>query len=266
MRVMTWAPAGAGRAIRSEDSAWLRGMQVQPVSGSVEGRTPAGEETLLLLLSGTLDLFAGSSSWLQRGLRDTPYSGRPCGVFLPPGIGWRAQGQGELLLVGTRKPPEPAPPAGSPPPPAMSGGLLGLLPMSGSGKAYDARTGKWEMLERFPSSPEAVLPRAIEALEVGGVRGERVFGFGFKASSSCLDEFVLAPGQTLTLPQPRDHRGQPFGTELALLVRSEGRATVQAAQSHACTGELALFGATADVRVHAVTGHTWLAATWAGAK
>jgi hypothetical protein len=264
MRPLDLSADGAVRTSRATGTAWARGVQLVRVAGTYEARTPDGEETLLVLLGGTLDLFAGGSSWLQRGLRDTPFSGRPCGVFLPPALGLRAVGDGELLLISTRKPePKPAPTKAAP----AASGLMGLLPMSGSGKAYDPRTGTWEMLERFPTSPEAVLPRAIETLDVAGVRGERIFGFGFKAEASCLDEFVLAPGQTLALPRPSSHAGQPFGAELTVFVRSEGEATLGAAGSIAGPGDAVFVGsAEAPYHITAARGRAYVAAAWSGGK
>lgn len=264
MRPLDLSTDGAVRMSRATDTAWARGVQLVRVAGTYEARTPDGEETLLVLLGGTLDLFAGSSSWLQRGLRDLPFAGRPCGVFLPPAIGLRACGDGELLLVSTRKPePKPVPAKAAP----AASGLMGLLPMSGSGKAYDPRTGTWEMLERFPSSPEAVLPRAIETLDVGSARGERIFGFGFKAEASCLDEFVLGPGQSLTLPRPQTHDRAPFGVELTLVVRTEGEARVRAAETRDCRGDTVLVGgADTPVEVTATRGRAYVVAAWSGAK
>lgn len=245
---------------------WLRTLALVRVEETFETRTPAGEESLVLVLAGTLDLFAGGSSWLQRGLRATVFEGRPCGVYVPPNIGFRAVGHGELLLVNGQRPPLQGPAS------AATGGKQAapaarpLLPLTG-GKAYDARTGTWELLERFPSSPEAVLPRAIETTRVGEVRVERVFGFAFKAQTLCLDECVVHEGQSVILPRPIAPPGVTYGDELALLVRSEGEAEVEQGDAQGCTSDRAFaLRVDAEVEVRAIRGRAYVAAAWAGPK
>ena len=251
-------------AVRSVALAgpWLRSFTLVHVDGTFEARTPAGEETLAVVLGGTLDLFAGGSSWLQRGLRAQAFDGRPCGLYLPPTIATRFVGRGEVLLVAGQRPLAPAQAPIKPDRASMP-----LLQLAGSGKAYDARTGSWELLERFPSSPEAVLPRAIEVRITDGVRVERIFSFAFKAMTLCLDEFVLAEGQRLAVPRPLMPPGTRYGDELALFVRSEGEAEVRAGTSTRCAGDVVVAVAIdGPVEVIATKGRAYVAAVWAGAK
>lgn len=243
------------------DGPWLRALDLVAVEHLFEARMADDEEALALLLGGTLDLFAGSSSWLQRGLRATVFDGRPCAVYLPPKVGFRAAGRGELLLARGKRP--PAPPA-SPKPDRAS---MPLLPLAG-GKAYDARTGTWEMLERFPSSPEAVLPRAIETTLIGDVRVERVFTFAFKAQTLCLDECLLGAGQRLTLPRPMTPTGVRYGEELVLFVRSEGECELTQGEAYRCRAgdSVVSVRANAEVGLQARGGRAHVVAVWAGPK
>jgi hypothetical protein len=256
-------PAGPGPRTVPLEGPWLRSVSLLRVDGTHEARTPPGEETLAVLLAGTLDLFAGGSSWLQRGLRPDAFSGRPCGLYLPPAIGVRFVGRGEILLASGKRPDEPPAAAAAKPDRAS----LPLLPLAGSGKAYDARTGTWELLERFPSSPEAVLPRGIETALVDGVAVQRVFSYAFKALALCLDECVLAPGQSLVPPRPQTPPGVTHGEELAFFVRTEGEARVHGTEVYRVTGDAVVpVGAPAAVRCEAVRGRTYLATIWGGPK
>ncbi|MEZ5965747.1 MAG: hypothetical protein R3F56_18070 [Planctomycetota bacterium] len=254
---------GGDRRVVQCDGPWVRQVALVCVGGTFETKVADDEEALALVLGGTLDLFAGGSSWLQRGLRTTPFDGRPCAVYLPPKVGFRASGRGELLLVSGKRPP-PRPTANDRPEPAG----MPLLPLAG-GKAFDARTGTWEMLERFPSSPEAVLPRAIERLAVGDVAVERVFSFAFKAQALCLDECVLGAGGFVTLPRPLTPPGLRYGDELLLFVRGEGTTqATQAGTTRTCAAgdQVLRLRPDADARIDAVDGRAYLAAVWAGPK
>ena len=88
MSVLALPAAGAVRAL-SLPGPWLRSIAVVAVDGSHEHAVPDGEEALAVVLAGTFDLFAGGSSWLQRGLRATVFEGRPCGLYLPPKVSFR---------------------------------------------------------------------------------------------------------------------------------------------------------------------------------
>jgi hypothetical protein len=243
---------------------WLRSFTLLRVDGTEQGRTAAGEETLVLLLGGTFDLFARGSSWLQRGLRADAFGGRPCGLYLPPEVPYRFVGNGEILLVAGKRPPEkPQTPADA----KAARASMPLLPLAGSGKAYDARTGQWELLERFPSSPEGVLPRAIETLRVGDVKVERVFSFAFKALTLCLDECALAAGQRVVVPPPLTPPNTRYGDELALFVRCVGTADVRSREVTTCTGDVVVPCAPgAPVEVTAGDASAYVVAVWAGDK
>ncbi|HLU38482.1 MAG TPA: 5-deoxy-glucuronate isomerase [Planctomycetota bacterium] len=250
--------AGTSRTARL-GGAWLRSITVVPVETGWQARTAPDEETLLVVLSGTFDLFAGGSSWLQRGLRATPFAGRPCGLYLPPGVEVRVAGQGEVLLVAALRPKDEE----KQPDPAS----MPLLPLAGSGKAFDSRTGTWQLLERFPSAPEAVLPRAIERTAVEGVAVERVFPYAFKAQALCLDEAVVAPGQSVVLPRPHTPPGTSFGDELAVFVRAEQACTVGDGERHRVTGEAVVtLDAARPPRIDPSGGRAYVVAVWAGRK
>ncbi len=262
MSALTFATDGNTRRV-SLSGPWLRSFSLLRVDGTHEARTPAGEETLAVLLGGTLDLFAGGSSWLQRGLRERVFDGRPCGLYLPPEIPVRFIGQGEVLLISGKRPEQPPQAPAKPDRASMP-----LLALAGSGKAYDSRTGSWELLERFPSSPEAVLPRAIETKVIDGVRVERVFSFAFKAMTLCLDECVLTEGQRVVVPRPLMPPNTRYGDELALFVRSEGAAEVRDGGSVTpCIGDVVVpVSVDGPIEVRASRGRTYVAAVWAGAK
>jgi len=239
---------------------WLRELAVVAVDDLFSCTIGDGDEALALVLSGTFDLFAGGSSWLQRGLRATVFAGRPCGVYLPPKVAFRSSGRGELLLATGKRPPS-GPAAAKPDRAAMP-----LLPLAG-GKAFDSRSGTWELLERFPSSPEAVLPRAIETVTIGATRVERVFSYAFKAQTLCLDEAVVAEGDAVVLPRPLTPPGVRFGDELALFVRAPGECEVVQAEARTCRGDSVLvLAAEHPVEVRARRGACYVAAVLAGPK
>lgn len=216
--VVEWARAPGCRTVRPQ-GAWLRALTVHEarLDAPTGGRTEADEEGVVLVLSGTHDLAAGAGSWPSRGLRGSPFEGRPCALYLPPKTRWSASGgEGELAEVRVRRP--PAPPPAEPDPAAVR---KPLLPLAGSQKAFDPATGEWRPLESFPDSPQAIPPRAIERIERDGVLVERVLGPDFKARGLRLDECVLAAGQRFA-PEPSENPGE----ELLCFVRPRSRATV----------------------------------------
>ena len=227
---------------------WLSDCTIHVPLGNAVERPPRDEEQLLVVLSGTHDLAAGGGGWAGRGLRATPFDGRPCALYLPPRIGWSARGESGELLVFALRVPAAAPAADARKP---------LLPLAGSGKAYDSGTGAWQRIEDLPSSPEAILPRRIAAETVGGVRVEHVFAPDYKAAVASLDEAVLAPGQRLALAPPA-HAG-----EVAIYFRSEGTLRSPAG---AHRGEGVLTGAATPATLAAEEGRTYLAILYAGPK
>ncbi len=72
--------------------------------------------------------------------------------------------------------------------------------MSGSGKAFDPKTGEWKNQEFFPSSPQALLPRHIAQDELPGAVRRRVFPTDFKSLCLSLDEIVLTAGCNTGVP------------------------------------------------------------------
>ena len=153
-------PSGADGLLEFDLSAaeWLNGFRVfDVVQTSGPQRTAPDGESLLVVASGTHDLFAGGGSWVRRGLRPTPFEGRPVALFLPPDTPFRTeQGSGHLLLVTSRQPTLAAPETAS-----EAAGRKPLLPMAGSGKSFDPQSGSWKPKEAFLESPEALLPQLI---------------------------------------------------------------------------------------------------------
>ncbi len=186
------------RSASYADWQWLTHVSVVQVQdGEWQDRTAQDAENLCVILSGTHDMFAGSGSWLARGLRKDPRDGKPVGLFLPPKTRYRfADSQGELLLVGSKQPqPEDAEtePAATVKKP--------LLALAGSGKAFDPSTGTWKRQEDFPSAPEAILPRRVLQEEQEGNTLRHVFPREYKALSLSLLEVVVPKGESFVLPK-----------------------------------------------------------------
>ncbi len=212
---LTQADDGSSAA-SFEDSSWLLEARVVELAETpYERRTPDGE-SFLLVLSGTHDLYAGGGSWMQRGLRETPYEGRPLGVYLPPSTPYKLEnGRGFALTWSVRQPELPEPES-----PKESLSQKPLLQMSGSGKAFDPATGTWKPKEAFLTSPEAILPRRIAKLEIGdGVIAERILDLDYKSLGLCLDEVVIPDGATIELPE---HSGRQQPREVAIYHDAEG--------------------------------------------
>jgi hypothetical protein len=227
--------------------------------GNVAGGTEQ-EEAALLVLGGTFDLRAATNAWGSRGFRADPFSGRPVAVFLPPRCAWSGTGTGEILVLGALPPP-PRPVTGRE---ALA--QKPLLPLAGSGKAFDPTSGQWKTHEEFPSAPQAVLPRHIERVQVGAVAVERVFPVAYKALGLCVDELVVPDGAVFRLAELA---GRPAATEVMVYVRVRGAAELRCdGSAQVVEGEAAfaveLRGATADLAVTARGGPCYVALGWAG--
>jgi hypothetical protein len=169
------------------------------VDGALEVTT-GDEEACAILLGGTFDLVGGTTAWPSRGARTTPLGGRPVAVFLPPRTPFAARnGRGEILLICARQPAVA---------PATGRAALQqspLLPLAGSGKAFDPGSGEWRPAETFPSAPESLPPRRIERVTLGAVTVERVFAADYKAATLTVDEVAVPAGATFlarSLPLP----------------------------------------------------------------
>ncbi len=190
---------------------WTPGDPDELVTGDVE--------TAVIVLAGTFDLVANDTVWPARGARTEPFAGRPMAVYLPPHTTFRvSNGSGRLLLVSARQPA-----AGPAPTGREALAKKPLLPLAGSGKAFDPTSGEWRPAETFPTAPESLPPRRFARLPVGGCTIERVFAADYKAATLCLDEVVLPAGVTLPLGEVPD---RPPGDEVLLFVHSEGEAVV----------------------------------------
>ncbi|MCA8941372.1 MAG: hypothetical protein KDB80_02325 [Planctomycetes bacterium] len=211
-----------GEAAQFEGFDWLLECRRLALSaGTVERRSPAGE-SFLLVLAGTHDIHAGGGSWMRRGIRDRPDAGRPLGIFLPPDTPYRLEhGSGSALVWSVRQPELPEPES-----PRQSLSTKPLLPMAGSGKAFDPATGTWKPKEAFLASPEAILPRRIRRFEHDGVGVERILDADYKALGLMLDEVVLEDGETLsglTPERPACEIGIYFEADVGLTIGDSER-------------------------------------------
>jgi len=176
-------------------------------------------EVAVLLLAGTFDLVGGSTVWPARGARSTPFQGRPMAVFLPKHTPFRVgNGRGEILCIAARQPVVTEEATGRD---ALA--QKPLLPLAGSGKAFDPKSGEWKPAETFPTAPESLPPRRFVRIPVGSAVLERVFAPDYKAATLSVDAVVLAANSSLRLG---DVPAQPRCDELLLFVRSDGGCTV----------------------------------------
>jgi len=241
-------------------SSWLLSLTRVEVSGDGEPTPSPDGEGLLLVLSGTHDLYAGSGSWIRRGLRASPFEPkRPVAVFLPPNTRWQTQnGTGAVLVLATRQPELPPPETGR-----EELGRKPLLALSGSGKAFDPLSGTWKPSEAFLTSSEAILPRRIEPVPAPeGVTHYRVLGLDYKALGLCVDEVHIEEGGQADLELPR--RGS-YPAEVAIHVETEGEAHVGDAVVRVSEGPVAFRGATVP-RLAAVSGRAVFVVVYAGDK
>lgn len=254
----------AGEVTVLDGASWLLEMRRIEVRGSSgEFRSPAGE-SLLVVLGGTHDLYAGGGSWMRRGLRRAPLDdARGVAVFLPPNTPYRSEnGDGALLVVSARQPELPEAES-----PREELSRKPLLPLAGSGKAYDPAAGGWKPQEAFLASPEAILPRRLVRLPTpSGARLDRVIGTDYKALGLCVDEALLAPGQCVSPPPP--DTGRPdYPAEIAVYVETEGRAQIGDVEVHAASGPVvAHVDGVKAPRVHAEEGRAYVLFAYAGVK
>ena len=230
---------------------WLSSLETVAVEGKFSNRT--GEvETLLVVLSGTFDLVAGGGSWPARGVRSSPFEGKPVSLFLPPKTGFELQnGSGEILLVSGVQP-EQEEKVGE----AVT--KRPLLAMAGSGKAFDPASGEWKNQEMFPSSSQALLPRHIDQDDADGIVIRHVFPYGFKALCLSLDEIVLGAGRSTDVPK----EVPDYPTELAVYYDAPGGLTIDGAD---VTGT-GCADITPDSTFTSGSADTFLALAYAGAK
>ena len=189
------ADAGV-RSARFDRGEWLIECRLLELDGGTLDQRSPDAESLLVVLAGTHDLYAGGGSWLRRGLRPAPTGGRPVALFLPPHTPYRLDGGNGRAIVWSARQPEP--PAPKDPKQVLS--EKPLLPIAGSGKAFDPETGTWKPQEAFRSSPEAILPRRIARVDVGGVELQRILDTDYKALGLGVDELTLRDGRSATPP------------------------------------------------------------------
>ncbi len=223
-------PTGSDGALHFDLSAahWLLGFRILDVEGTLDRQRSGPGESLLIVSSGTHDLFAGGGNWARRGLRPTPFAGRPVALFLPPDTPFHTEGgHGRLLLVTSRQPELAAPEDAS-----EAASRKALLPLAGSGKSFDPKSGAWKPQEAFLGSSEALLPRRFVRLRTPDGLGvvERLAGGDYKALSLQVDETVLADGQSLNLPPADESVRAPL--ERAVYFDPEAELEVDGDRSH----------------------------------
>ncbi len=212
---LEFPPAIAGTRLARVPGQWLTELRLwQP--GGHAAYTTAEVESAAVLLHGTFDLVGNDTAWPARGARRTEYEGRPMAVFLPPRAEFAASGPvGEIAIVAARQPAKVEEPAGRA---ALS--HKPLLPMAGSGKAFDPGTGEWRPAETFPTAAESLPPRRMQQFRIGAMTVERVLAPDYKAATLSIDELVLPAGTDLTLGTIPE---RPPATEVLLLLRTEGQ-------------------------------------------
>lgn len=214
MKVLSFVGDAHLATARADGARWLEHV-VRWRPHDPDQIVTGDHEVAVLLLAGTFDLVGGSTVWPARGARSTPLQGRPMAVFLPKHTPFRVgNGRGEILLIAARQPEVREEATGRD---ALA--QKPLLPLAGSGKAFDPKSGEWKPAETFPTAPESLPPRRFERIPVGDAVLERVFAVDYKAATLSVDEVVLAPGTTLRLA---DVPGRPRCDELLLFVRSDG--------------------------------------------
>lgn len=216
MQILTLTAGPNGRRALLPASCHFTRAEVMAVSG--QGTVTIGdEECCALVLSGTFDLRSGSTAWPSRGTRREPHDGRPVAVFLPPHADFTASGgSGEILLLGARRPEAP---------PATGRDALRqspLLPLAGSGKAFDPGSGEWRPAETFPTAAESLPPRRMQQIDAGGIVVERVFPPDYKAATLTVDEAVLPDGTVLALAG----LAPPSAEACLVYVRAEGELSI----------------------------------------
>lgn len=232
--------------------------------------TTGAHETAVILLGGTFDLVGGGTAWPARGARQDAFAGRPMAVFLPPHTTFQvSNGRGEILLLAARQPTGRDEPTGRE---ALAS--KPLLPLAGSGKAFDPTKGEWMPAETFPSAPESLPPRRFQRFDVptqGGAAAtavvERIFAPDYKAATLSVDEVVLQPGQSLAL---RDVPARPNCDEMLLFVRTEDQALVgDRTQVTNVRNDVVLRLTPAEFDAHnvgAAAGRAYLAIAYAGKR
>lgn len=243
MIALSWQDAVGLRKASASSANWLAEVQLwRPAQH--DKIVTADVETAAVILSGTFDLVAGEpggnrNQWPARGARTTPFQGRPMAVFLPPNTEFAAfGGDGEILLVSARQPVRQASEGRE----ALS--EKPLLPLAGSGKAFDPKTGEWMPEETFPSSAESLPPRRMQRLVAGETAVERVIAPDYKAATLTVDEIVLKPGGVIRV---QEITGRPKHSELVVFVRSPGGVELQCGDQHvSATGDGAYLVPTPD--------------------
>lgn len=260
IRIVPLEPREPGRReAMCAHARWLTRLRLWSSEGNVEGETGADEESGLLVLTGTHDLAAGAAAWISRGIRETPFAGKPVAVFLPPNTRFHAaHGRGDVLVVGARRPELPKAPARP--------GFKGLLPLAGSGKAFDIASGSWQPLETFPDAAEAILPRRLEPRDVRGVTVTAVFAHDYKTRGLGLAEAVLPEGASLVLPLAEPGTPAEWPEEWAVYYRAEGALAYRSDESSGeVRGDGVLAGA-GRAELRAQGGRVYLAVAVAGPK
>ncbi|MCA8950396.1 MAG: 5-deoxy-glucuronate isomerase [Planctomycetes bacterium] len=253
MSALPWQTApGLATAAPADDAATLA-VHVQVWRPAERPQLVTGEcETAALILHGTFDLTAGPAdgahtAWPARGARNSPFEGRPMAVFLPPHTVFGARGDaGEIALFAARQPAAADPTATG----RAALSQSPLLPLAGSGKAFDPGSGEWRPAETFPTAAESLPPRRMQRRSFGEVAVERVFAADYKARTLTVDELVLQPGQSLAIAAIDD---RPTHSELLVFERIGDNDRARLVSTPGGAVDLTL--AAADAPVYAVVAY-----------
>lgn len=95
LRVRSGAPGADGAivSVTPESAGWTYvGFSVHRLAGRLE-RREEGRETCVVLLSGSCSLMG-----LGEASRASVFDGPPTGLYVPPGVTWWAEGEGEVAV------------------------------------------------------------------------------------------------------------------------------------------------------------------------
>jgi 5-deoxy-glucuronate isomerase len=97
--VRSEGPDADGRvlSVTPESAGWLYvGFEVYRLPGDRLDRSTPGRETCVVVLSGRVRLGADGQEW--EGGRESVFDGPPTSIYVPPGVGWWAEGDAEIAV------------------------------------------------------------------------------------------------------------------------------------------------------------------------
>ena len=90
-------PDGRVLSVTPESAGWRYvGFEVYRLPGDRLDRSTPGRETCIVVLSGRVRLGADGEEW--EGDRASVFDGPPTSIYVPPGVEWWAEGDGEIAV------------------------------------------------------------------------------------------------------------------------------------------------------------------------